>query len=57
MTTEQRRAADRERRARIRQLYIRVFGSTRLLRGPEKRKYNSKRRKVNNEQRLTNQPS
>lgn len=43
--SEQRRKKDRERRAAIRALYIAVFGSTRLLRGPERRKYNARRRR------------
>jgi hypothetical protein len=43
---EERMAKDRERKRLTRALYIRVFGSTRLLRGPERRKYNSKQRKI-----------
>jgi hypothetical protein len=47
---ENRREKDRIRRAETRRLYILMFGSTRLLRGPERRisrlLYNAKQRKV-----------
>ena len=52
MNEEQRRK-DRERRAATRALYIAVYGSTRLLRGPERRPYNSQRRA---QRRLTHGP-
>jgi hypothetical protein len=45
ISIEERRTRSRQRRAAIRALYIRVFGSTRLLRGPEKRRCNAKRRR------------
>lgn len=45
---EERREKERIRKAATRALYIKIFGSTRLLRGPERRKYNSKRRKIRN---------
>jgi hypothetical protein len=44
MTEEQRRK-ERDRRAATRALYIAIFGSTRLLRGPERRLYNARRRR------------
>jgi len=44
-----RRRKDRERRAATRALYVAVYGSTRLLRGPERRKYNARRRKARRE--------
>jgi hypothetical protein len=43
---ECRREKDRLRRAKTRALYIAVFGSTRLLRGPERRLYNARRRSL-----------
>jgi len=44
--TDERRRRDRERRAATRALYIAVYGSTRLLRGPERRKDNASQRRA-----------